>query len=201
MTSHKRPYAAMTDQEELYKPKAGPGQVIKRENVPVAGGGRKTCRRYRNIASTPLALAYHRGALMCDRERLWKKDPSKHPAPNIIAKDRFECGEKFEDWFYALHGSMSRDSTIPTISGGGMRSMTEKQQIAGQQMARMRSRMASRNFLIVENFCGFGHSMIESLRRAGVEAHPVGTSHRMREALDDLVCMLTGRTQIPILVK
>lgn len=98
-------------------------------------------------------------------------------------------------------GSSGSDSTqMGTAGGGGSRSITEKQQIAGEQIARLRRLMSSRNFLIVESFCGYGYSMVDSLRRAGVEAHPVGTAFRLREALDELVCVLTGRQIVPLLV-
>lgn len=182
-------------QEARYVPKAGPGQRFKREMIPVLAGGRAETPRYRNTQITPLQAAYERGQLAGPEEG------KAAPAPGqIIANERFEYAEKFELYWYTLLASPSRDSTIPTISSGGTRSLSELQQIAGREIQRLRGRMAARNYLIVEAFCGNGNTMVEALRHAGVEAHPVGTAFRVREALDDLVCAMTGRLQVPLLV-
>jgi hypothetical protein len=181
--------------EEQYRPKEGPGQVIKREMIATVGGGQSRTKRYRNIGASPLLLAYYSGKLAGPDE-----GRAHAPASIITADDRKNCGEKFEKWWYSRMGASSRDSTQPTISGGGHRSMTEKQEEASQEIAMLRKRMSSRNYLIVEGFCGIGYSMLDALRYAGVDAHPVGTAFRVREALDDLVCCMTGRQLIPILV-
>jgi hypothetical protein len=179
-----------------FKPKAGPGQVIKREMIPAVGGGHSRQKRYRNVGASPLLLAYYRGVLAGPAE-----NAPNAPAGCITADDRKNCAEKFEKWWYERMATINRDSSIPTISsGGGSRSMTENQQLAGEQIALLRERMSARNYLIVEGFVGYGHSMLDALRYAGVEAHPIGTAFRVREALDDLVCALTGRQLVPMLV-
>ena len=122
------------------------------------------------------------------------------PAPAITAKDRYDCGQKFERLWYERLGVSHSDSTIPRVSGGTLRSMTELQQEASEEIHGVRSRMGERNFLIVENLCGYGHSLPDALRIAGVACHPVGTAYRIREALDDLVCAMTGRRIVPLLV-
>ena len=78
--------------------------------------------------------------------------------------------------------------------------MTELQQEASEEITRLRERMGERNFLIVENLCGYGYSMPDALRQSGVAVHPKGTAYRIREALDDLVCVMTGRRMVPMLV-
>lgn len=186
--------------DDTYRPKQGPGQVIKREMIAEVGGGHAKAKRYRNIGASPLILAYERGALACDAERAWRADPQHNRPPGIIAEDRKLCAEKFEKWWYERMASPNRDSSQPSIPGGGHRSMTETQQLAGEQVRLLRDRMASRNYLIVEGLVGMGHTMVEALRYAGVEVHPVGTAFRVREALDDLVCAITGRQLVPILV-
>lgn len=186
--------------EELYKPKAGPGQVIKREMIAEVGKGNATVKRYRNVGASPLMLAHHRDQLACDAERLWRKDPVHKRPPTIMAADRLDCGQKFEKWWYNKLASPSRDSTMQSVSGGGQRSLTEVQEHADRQLVNLRNRMSSRNYLIVEAFCGDGHSMKDALRIAGIETNRDGTAYRVREALDELVCVLTGRHQVPMLV-
>lgn len=186
--------------DETYRPKDAPGVVIKREMISEVGGGHAKVKRYRNIGASPLALAYNRGALICDAERAWRADPRKNVCPAILAEDRRECGEKFERLWYERMGVSHSDSTIPRVSSGGYRSMTEVQEEAAQEIAKLRNRMASRNYLIIENLCGFGYTPVDALRKSGVQCHPVGTAYRLREALDDLVCALTGRQIVPILV-
>jgi hypothetical protein len=189
------------DREQIYRPKEGPGVVIKRELLSEVASGHAKTKRYRNIGSTPLRLAYHRGALVCDSEREWRAAPTGKVCPAILADDRLDCGEKFEQHWYARMGVSHGDSTVPRVSGGGgSRSMTELQQEAGEEIERLRKRMAERNYLIVEGMCGMGYSMLDALRYAGVQAHPVGTAYRVREAFDDLVCAMTGRRIVPMLV-
>jgi hypothetical protein len=192
--------AGASGEGEIFRPKDAPGVVIKREMVSEVGKGNKQHKRYRNVASTPLSLAYHREALTCDLENAWIKNPRANPCPAIMAKDRYDCGQKFERIWYERMGIGHGDSTIPRVSGGSMRSMTEVQEEAAQEIAQLRARMADRNYLIVEAMCGYGHSLVDALRHAGVQAHPVGTAYRIREALDDLVCAMTGRRIVPMLV-
>ena len=189
--------------DEVDRPKDAPGVVIKREMIAQVGSGRKTTKRYRNIAHTPLALAYHRGALVDDAEAAWVKHP-QGVQPAITAKDRYDCGSKFERLWYERMGATYSDSSIPRIPGGGsrgIRSMTELQQEAMEEVETIRGRMGERNFLIIENLCGFGHSLPDALRIAGVACHPVGTAYRIREALDDLVCAMTGRRLVPLAIR
>jgi hypothetical protein len=189
------------DDEKIYRPKEGPGVVIKREMLNEVGSGLAKTKRYRNIGSSPIRLAYHRGALVCDSERDWRADPRGKVAPAIMADDRLDCAEKFERIWYDRMGVSHGDSTVPRVSGGGgSRSMTDIQQEAGEEIETLRKHMADRNYLIVEGMCGMGYSMLDALRYAGVQAHPVGTAYRIREALDDLVCAMTGRKIVPMLV-
>jgi hypothetical protein len=190
-----QPAVPGSESEPDYKPKAGPGQVIKREMIPAVGGGHSRQKRYRNIAASPMLLAYYRGALAGPGE-----NAPNAPKGQITAEDRKDCAEKFERWWYERMGVSHGDSTIPRISGGGSRSMTEMQQEASEENQVLRERMSSRNFLIVEGFVGIGYSMLDALRYAGVQAHPIGTAFRVREALDDLVCAVTGRQLVPMLV-
>jgi len=184
-------------EEACPRPKPGPGQVFRRELIDAQSGHAK---RYRNIAITPLTLAFETGKLTTDAERRWQRDPVKHRVPGIIAVDRRDCGEKFSRWYAVRMGGGTRDSSQPLINGGVQATFTERQEHAGRQLQFVRGKMGRQNFLIVEAFCGNGCSMIESLRVAGVEAHPVGTAYRIREALDDLVAVMTGRFLIPMLV-
>jgi hypothetical protein len=174
------------------RPHQGPGQVFVSELIGADSGH---ARHYRNVGASPLMLAYHRGALAGPEEG------KSAPLPGqITAQERFDHGQKFENWHETLHASPSRDSTIQSISGGAPRTLTEEQEYAGRQIAWLRGKMTAKNFLIIVAFCGQGYSMLDSLRQAGVEAHPAGTAYRVREALDELVCVLTGRLQVPILV-
>lgn len=184
-------------EEPVTKPKTGPGQVFRRELIGAETGHAK---RYRNIAATPLGLAYETGKLASDAEWDWAKSPGNHRAPGILAVDRRDCGEKFYEWYRVRMGGGTRDSSQPVISAGYTKTLTETQEHVGRQLAFVRDKMSKQNFMIVEAFCGEGWSMLESLRKAGVEAHPVGTAHRVREALDDLVCVMTGRQLVPMMV-
>lgn len=161
---------------ELFVPKAGPGQVFTKIGDDDGNPG----RRLQNVGASPLLLALHRGQLESTTSR-------------ITARDRFECGEIFEKAWSILHSSGGRDSTNPGIGGGySSGGFTDAQQRSGEGIHRWSKRMGQANFRIVQAFCGDGHSMAESLRQAGIEAHPVGTAFRIREALDDLVYALTG---------
>lgn len=178
--------------EERYKPKAGPGQVFKNELVGAETGHAK---RYRNTEVTQLHAAFFAHKL--DR-------PGEGGAAlvrgQITADDRKDCGDQFAQWHQMLHVSPSRDSTIQSVGGGEQRTLTEEQERAGRKMRDIRAKLSPKNYLIILAFCGHDHSMLDSLRYAGVEAHPVGTAYRVREALDDLVCAMTGRMAVPILL-
>lgn len=182
--AHKAADAAHGGAVEEFAPKPGPGQVFTRERIGKDEGERK---RYRNVGESPLALAYHRGQLHAVGE-----SRDRPAAGTISADERHDCGQKFERWWYVKQSSPGRDSSQPGI-GGGRETWTERQEQASDQLVRLRGNMAPRNFAIVVAFCGEGYSMIESLRLAGVEAHPIGTAFRIREAMDDLVHAMTGR--------
>lgn len=160
--------------EPVFHPKAGPAQIFTRELVGADTGHAK---RYRNINASPLLLALHRGQL--------------DGGNKITAADRFSCGEIFAKQWRLAFSTGGRDSTNPGI-GGGVGGFTEARQDAGRAVQRYRARMAAANYAIIEAFCGDEFSMVESLRRASVEVHPVGTAYRVREALDDLVGAITG---------
>lgn len=178
--------------ERFGRPKAGPGQVFKRELVGADTGHAK---RYRNVGASALMLAFHRGALAGAGEG------KSAPLPGqITAQDRLDCGEKFETWWDTKLASPGRDSTIQAVGGGERSELSENQQYADRQIALLRERMSGKNYLIVEAFCGIGHSMLDALRHAGIEAHPVGTAFRVREAMDELVAVITGRMLLPMLV-
>lgn len=170
--------------EEIYNPKAGPGQEFVQELQDAKSGN---AQRWRNIGASPLMMAYYRGQLAGPEE---KKLPEKC---KILASDRFAYGEQFEKWWKIKASVSSRDSTIPAISGGTVEFWTEAKAHASKQIAFIRARMSLRNFFIVQAFCGEGYSMVESLRFAAIQASPDGTAFRVREALDDLVCAATGR--------
>lgn len=176
-----------SDASEAYKPKPGPGQVFAKIGDDQGNAG----KRLRNMGASPLLLALHRGQLTCEREAKWQLAPMHNPPPAIMARDRFDCGEIFEKRWSLTFASRTRDSLDHGI-GGGAGGFTEAQQDAGRAVQRLKSRMALANYRIVQAFCGEGYSMPDSLRQAGVEAHPVGTAYRIREALDDLVHALTG---------
>lgn len=192
--------AEKSSEEQRYHPKQGPGQVFTRDEIPDLGRGYGTTRRYRNVGASPLLLALHQGKLACDAEKRWREKPAGNTPPSIMAADRLRCAEQFEKWWYIKQASPQKDSLNPGIGGGQREDWSENQQRASSSLKFLRESMATRNFLIVQAFCGEGHTMLDALRFAGVEAHPVGTAFRVREALDDLVCVLTGRIAVPILV-
>lgn len=169
-----------------YKPKAGPGQVFKRELVGMKSGHAK---RYRNIGATPLLLAYERGQLDCAEDR------NVPCTDRITAEDRFSAGERFEETWQTVNRTGMRDSTDVGIGGHSGLFWTEARQDASDRLHELAARMQSTNYRIVAAFCGVGHSMVSALRIAGVVVHPVGTAYRIREALDDLVRAMTGRGQ------
>lgn len=170
------------------RPKPGPGQHFRREMIDKIGPGKQT-KRYKNINASPLIAAFERGQLRGPKD------------DDLAARERFDYALKFERWWLAMHGTgSSRDSTNPGIGGGQGRTFSEEHEHGKRQIRLVREKMASRNYLIVEALVGDGYSMIDSLRRAGVETNRDGTAFRVREALDDLVCVLTGRLPVPIVV-
>ena len=164
--------------EPVFHPKPGPTQVFITELVGMRTGH---ARRYRNIGASQLVLAFERGKLAS-------------PNDDKITQDhRKLAGEQFEKMFSTLHGT-TRDSTDVSVHATDGLFLTERREDAGRKIARLKRTMARANFLIVERFCGYGFTMVESLRGV-VECHPDGTAHRVREALNELV-IVTGVASI-----
>lgn len=168
------------DGAEIYHPKVGPGQVFVRELIGADTGHAK---HYRNMAHSQLLLAFHRGKLV---------GPDDNRRGAITADDRKNCGERFANWWRTKQASTGQDSTVPRVSGGEHEPFTERQQIASNQIARVRGRMERSNYRLVEKFCGEDYSMSETLRLTGIAVYPSGRAFRIREALDDLVQAMTG---------
>ena len=150
-------------EEERYRPKAGPGSVFVEEFVSAKTGNEK---RLRNIGEHPLTLAHARGK---------------------IGDEQFAAGEEVRR-LYELRGMSGRDSTVITIGNGGAQSMpfTQAQVDAIRRLEHFRSRLKTRDWTIVEKFCGEGWSMAESVRAATL-CHPSGVLLRLQEALEELV--------------
>lgn len=151
-------------------PKAGPGDVYVQELVS-ARTGREL--RYRNIGEHPLTLAHARGK---------------------ISNEQFAAGEEFRR-LYELRALSGQDSTQMTPGSGGAHScvpVTDAQLDAARGLGRLRSRLKSRDWTIVEKFCGEGWSMAEAVRAATL-CHPSGVLFRVQEALDELVAASSGR--------
>jgi hypothetical protein len=192
MQRHKRarhrvpPVATTPEGEPLenYRPKAGPAQEFRREFVDVKSGYMK---RFRNVANTPLMLAYFRGQLCAP-----PGSPSK-----VHAEDRLAAGELFQRLWYTLHRTGMRDSTDLGIGGFSGLFFTEAKEIASERLHVIAGRMQRTNYQIVCLFCGEGVDQAEALRRAGLDADPHGPIWRIREALDDLVYATTGMRDAP----
>jgi hypothetical protein len=167
----------------LYRPKVGPGQVFQRELVGMETGHAK---RLRNIAASPLSLAYHRGQLCVP--------PGCRST--VTAEDRRATGEWFERLWATVHSSGMRDSTDLGINGSDRLFWTEPRQNASNEIARIEKALPVKDFTIIRCFCGEGYSMIESIRRAGIPVAPGSTALRVCEAIDELVYM-TGRASRP----
>jgi hypothetical protein len=154
---------AAPSREARYRPKAGPGSVFAEEFVSAKTGGEK---RLRNIGEHPLTLAHARGK---------------------IGDEQFAAGEELRR-LYELRGVSGRDSTTMNVGGGGSLSMpfTQSQVDAIRRLDHYRSRLKSRDWIIVEKFCGEGCSMAEAVR-AATACHPSGVLLRLQEALEELV--------------
>ncbi|HLY04402.1 MAG TPA: hypothetical protein VKR31_01530 [Rhizomicrobium sp.] len=129
--------------------------------------------RYRNIGEHPLTLAHARGK---------------------ISGEQFAAGEEVRR-LYELRGLSGQDSTLMTPGSGGTGPavpISEAQLDAGRRLARLRSRLKDRDWIIVEKFCGEGWSMAEAVRAATL-CHPSGVLYRVQEALDELVIAAGGR--------
>jgi hypothetical protein len=165
--------------------KAGPGSLLIIEDFAEKSSG--TSRRVRNHGEHPLSLAFFRG-------QLETKYPDTVPdRDRITADERLAAGEDFRAHFERMHRS-GRDSLDMSGGGGSDGTLwTQTQAMAIHWVKAIELRMHHRNVAIVRAFCGEGHSMVESLRKARMDFHPNGVTYRIREALDDLVGATTGR--------
>jgi hypothetical protein len=154
-------------------PKAGPRDVYVREFVS-ARTGRE--RRYRNIGEHPLTLAHAR---------------------RRISDEQYAAGDEFRA-LCELRLAAGRDSTDMTPGSGGAGAgltVTERQIDAARRLERLRARIKTRDWIILEKFCGEGWSMADAVRAATL-CHPSGVLFRVQEALDELVA-LRGESRNP----
>jgi hypothetical protein len=75
-------------------------------------------------------------------------------------------------------------------SGAGL-AFTQTQVDAICRLERLRSRLKTRDWIILEKFCGEGWSMAEAVRAATL-CHPSGVLFRVQEAFDELVAVRRG---------
>ncbi|HEX4079643.1 MAG TPA: hypothetical protein VHX61_12315 [Rhizomicrobium sp.] len=151
-------------------PKAGPGDFYVREFVSARTGREE---RFRNIGEHPLTLAHAR---------------------RKISDEQFAAGEEFRS-LCELRLGCSRDSTdmVPGAGGAGSRlCFTQAQIDAARRLERLHARIKTRDWIILEKFCGEGWSMAEAVRAATL-CHPSGVLFRVQEALDELVVARGGR--------
>ncbi|MGH6876361.1 MAG: hypothetical protein ACREHV_03170 [Rhizomicrobium sp.] len=156
-----------------FAPKPGPGDLYIRELVSARTGREE---RYRNIGGHPLTLAHARGR---------------------ISDEQFAAGDEFRS-LCELRVASGRDSTDmnPGTGGAGPHlAFTQVQIDAGRRLERLRSRVKTRDWIILEKFCGEGWSMAEAVRAATL-CHPSGVLFRVQEALDELVVACGRRTAI-----
>ena len=170
MSRRSRKTRARQGTPKRYVPKAGPTDVYVCEFVSAKTGREE---RYRNIGEHPLTLAHARGR---------------------ISSEQFAAGDEVRR-LYELRGLSGHDSTLMTPGSGGagpIVRISEAQLDAGRRLARLRSRLKDRDWIIVEKFCGEGWSMAEAVRAATL-CHPSGVLYRVQEALDELVAASGGR--------
>ncbi|HEX4156964.1 MAG TPA: hypothetical protein VHY79_00685 [Rhizomicrobium sp.] len=151
-------------------PKVGPGGVYIREFVSARTGREE---RYRNIGEHPLTLAHAR---------------------RKISDEQFAAGEQFRALCELRLGG-SRDSTdmVPGAGGGGPElCFTQTQIDAVRKLERLRACIKTRDWIILEKFCGEGWSMAEAVRAATL-CHPSGVLFRVQEALSELVGATGGQ--------
>lgn len=169
MSKRSRKQRAKKNAPSHFAPKPGPGDLYVREFVSARTGREE---RYRNIGEHPLTLAHARGK---------------------ISDDQFAAGEELRR-LCTLRMASGRDSSEITMSSGGgaHAGLTAIQIDAIRRLERLRSRLKTRDWIIVEKFCGEGWSMVESVRAATV-CHPSGVVFRVQEALEELVAACGGR--------
>lgn len=154
-------------QEEAYRPKAGPGQQFVRELIDARQGHAK---RLRNVGEHPLTLAHARGR---------------------ISDAQFHAGEHYRD-LYEKRGRSGRDSTQPVIGGGSGEPWAQQQVDAIRALSKIERRLTRPNRIIVKFFCGEGWSMAQAVHQA-VRCHQDAILSRVCEALDDLDDVIGGR--------
>ncbi|MGH6889686.1 MAG: hypothetical protein ACREHF_10900 [Rhizomicrobium sp.] len=150
-------------------PKPGPRDVYVREFVSARTGREQ---RFRNIGEHPLTLAHARGR---------------------IGDEQYAAGDEFRA-LCELCLAAGRDSSEMTPGSGGAGTglaVTERQIDAARRLERLRSRLKTRDWIILEKFCGEGWSMAEAVRAATL-CHPSGVLFRVQEALDELVALRGG---------
>jgi len=164
MSRRPRKARAKESASRRFAPKPGPGDLYVQEFVS-ARTGREL--RYRNIGEHPLTLAHARGK---------------------ITSEQFAAGEEVRR-LYELRALRGQDSTQMTPGSGGAHPcvpVTEAQLDAARRLDRLQSRLKTRDWIIVEKFCGEGWSMAEAVRAATL-CHPSGVLFRVQEALEELV--------------
>lgn len=150
--------------------------IYVQELVDAASGHAKRLRR---IDDHPLTLAYERGRLA------W---PGAYSA-----SDRFAAANRFREAFETLLRS-GRDSSqmIGGGSGGPGGGFCDAQEYAGRTLARTKTALKPKDYIIVQRLCGEGWSMAEAVKQA-VPTHPNAVTARVCEALDELVDAMRGR--------
>lgn len=155
----------------------GPGMVAEIEDH--AEGSVGSIKVYRNRNEHPLTLAFF-------REKLHGSGQDAL----LIARRRFGAGEQFRI-YYEARNTQSRNNYEPRLGGGDPTTLSDAVLEAGRRLARIEQAMgASKDYAVIENFCGKGHSMIDALRLAEVPFAPQGVVPRVCEALDVLVRVL-----------
>lgn len=160
------------------EPLPGPGKVFIQELVDAQSGHAK---RHRNIGDTPLSFAFYGDKL---------KGPGD-VISGIMAADRYSAGCRFEMAWRAREGGGR--NIFERIGGSDHHWWSDPKADASEIVGRLRAKMYGKNFLIVQYFCGEGYSMAQAVRKAEIDSHPNGIIPRVREALDDLVTVMTGR--------
>ncbi len=171
MSKRLRKQRAREPAPDRFIPKPAHGDHYVREFVSASTGREE---RYRNVGEHPLTLAHARGK---------------------ISDAQFSAGEELRR-LCELRAASTRDSTqmAPGAGGGAPRSpFTQVQIDAMRRLERLRAKLKTRDWIIVEKFCGEGWSMAEAVR-AGTLCHPSGVVFRVQEALDELAYACGDRT-------
>ena len=167
MTKRARKLRAPLSSPKRPGPKAGPGDIYVSELVSARAGWKE---RFRNIGEHPLTLAHARGK---------------------ISDEQFAAGEELRTLCELRLGG-TRDSTdmVPGAGGAGAGICFAQTQLdAARRLDRLRVRIKTRDWIILEKFCGEGWAMAEAVRAATL-CHPSGVLFRVQEALDELVAVI-----------